>query len=216
MGSSPFIRRGAADQIAQHLREQILAGALRSGDPLREADLASTFGVARNTVREALRLLTREGLATHEVHRGVAVRRFTPSEVHDTFGVRRLIEEAAADRAGTLTAPEVAALEAPLRDSEDALERRDLDRLLSLNLEFHRRVAALPQNKRLLQIFDQLTSELQLMVGPIRDDMSAEWLERNRALFELLRSGTAAEFRTAIAAYIADAERAIAERLLDA
>ena len=88
-------RRGSADLIAAEVRERILAGDLVSGDPLREAELAEAFGVARNTVREALRLLTQGGLATYEMHHGVTVRRHTPAEVAAIFDVREIIESAA-------------------------------------------------------------------------------------------------------------------------
>ena len=78
---SSLPRRGTADLLAAEIRTRILAGDLLPGDPLREAELAAAFNVARNTVREALRLLTQDGLADHEVHRGVSVRRHTPREV---------------------------------------------------------------------------------------------------------------------------------------
>ena len=113
-------RRASADLIAAEVRERILAGDLVSGDPLREAELAEAFGVARNTVREALRLLTQGGLTTYEMHHGVTVRRYTPAEVADVFDVRAIIESAAARRAGSLDAAEVARLRAALEQSERA------------------------------------------------------------------------------------------------
>src|SRR5215217_7657481 len=81
-------RRGSAELIAARVRDRIVAGDLVSGDALREAELAEVFGVARNTVREALRLLTQAGLASYEMHRGVTVRRHTPDEVAAIFEVR--------------------------------------------------------------------------------------------------------------------------------
>ena len=103
-------RRGSADLIAAEVRERILAGDLVSGDPLRESELAEAFGVARNTVREALRLLTQGGLTTYAMHHGVTVRRYTPAEVAAVFDVRTIIESAAGRRAGSVDAAEVARL----------------------------------------------------------------------------------------------------------
>ena len=74
-------RRGSAEQIASVIRGRIAAGDLVSGNALREAELAEAFGVARNTVREALRLLTQAGLASYEMHRGVTVRPFGVRDV---------------------------------------------------------------------------------------------------------------------------------------
>ena len=43
----------------------ILSGDLEQGLALREVALATTIGVSRNTVREAIRILAREGLVSH-------------------------------------------------------------------------------------------------------------------------------------------------------
>src|ERR1700736_3834418 len=52
-----------ADIVAEDLRRQIIAGELREGDPLPPEDqLMGHAGVARTTVREALRILESEGL----------------------------------------------------------------------------------------------------------------------------------------------------------
>lgn len=49
--------------VADQLRDRILSGAYQPGDKLPSTrDLAGTFGVARNTANDALRLLAHEGL----------------------------------------------------------------------------------------------------------------------------------------------------------
>ena len=113
-------RRGSADLIAADMRGRIVAGDLVAGDALREAELAEAFGVARNTVREALRLLTQAGLASYEMHHGVTVRRHTPAEVAAIFEVRAILEAAAARRAGTVGEGEAAPLRRAIEASEHA------------------------------------------------------------------------------------------------
>ncbi len=52
-----------SEQIANHLRELIISGEIRSGERLpSERELAAKFGTNRNTLREALKLLERDGL----------------------------------------------------------------------------------------------------------------------------------------------------------
>jgi GntR family transcriptional regulator, transcriptional repressor for pyruvate dehydrogenase complex len=64
MSGPPLARvRRAYEQIADQLRELILTGKLESGARLpTESELASSFGVSRATVREALRMLAAENL----------------------------------------------------------------------------------------------------------------------------------------------------------
>jgi DNA-binding GntR family transcriptional regulator len=62
-------------QIAENLRGRIASGRLASGEQLPSAsDLAEQFGVARNTVRSALRVLSEEGLLVARQGHGVFVR----------------------------------------------------------------------------------------------------------------------------------------------
>jgi DNA-binding GntR family transcriptional regulator len=65
--------RRLRDQISDRLREEILLGAMRDGQPLREASLADRFGVSRIPVRDALLQLTSEGLLIAEPNRGAKV-----------------------------------------------------------------------------------------------------------------------------------------------
>jgi DNA-binding FadR family transcriptional regulator len=61
----------AAELVADDLRRRIVTGALEAGDVLpTEAELITTFGVARGTLREAIRLLEAEAMV--ETSRGTA------------------------------------------------------------------------------------------------------------------------------------------------
>lgn len=75
----PASDRPVYKQIADHLREAVARGRLREGDQLpSEARLMDHYGVARMTVRNALRMLQEEGLTTAEHGRGVYVRARPP------------------------------------------------------------------------------------------------------------------------------------------
>lgn len=83
--------RAVYKQIADHLREAIARGRLNEGEQLpSETQLMEHYGVARMTVRNALRILQDEGLTTAEHGRGVYVRARPP--------VRRLASDRFAQR----------------------------------------------------------------------------------------------------------------------
>jgi DNA-binding GntR family transcriptional regulator len=206
-------RRASADLIAAGVRDRILAGDLVPGDPLREAELAAAFGVARNTVREGLRLLTQGGLATYEMHRGVTVRRHTAAEVAAVFEVRAIIEQAAARRAGTLEPGETARLRRALEDSEAADAVADVKGVMTANLEFHRELVRLLGNPKLDDIFNQLMAELRLILTPLDRDVGGAWLGRNRELLELLVEGDPAAFTARLQRYLEDSRRDVLARI---
>jgi DNA-binding GntR family transcriptional regulator len=205
-------RHSAPDAISAEIQRRILAGYLQPGDSLREVELAGAFAVARNTVREALRLLSRQGLVVHEVNRGFMVRQFTQQEVLETFQVRGWLEGLTAKRAGTLTTTEAAEILASLARAEEADAAGDVKASLTQNLEFHRQLVALLDNARLDAIFGQLLAEVRLMLTYLRTPQTA-WLERNRELFQHLLAGRGAEFEVAIERYLEAAAQSIIESM---
>ena len=87
----PASDRAVYKQIADHLRDAIARSRLREGEQLpSEAQLMEYYGVARMTIRNALRVLQDEGLTTAEHGRGVYVRARPP--------VRRLASDRFAQR----------------------------------------------------------------------------------------------------------------------
>ena len=95
----PSSDRAVYKQIADHLRVAIGKGRLREGDQLpSEAQLMSHYGVARMTVRNALRVLLDEGLVVAEHGRGVYVRARPPVKrlASDRFAQRHRKEGKAA------------------------------------------------------------------------------------------------------------------------
>lgn len=197
-------RQGAADQIAAILQDRVLYGEAQPGDAFKEVELAAEFKVARNTVREALRLLTREGLAIHQVHRGVTVREFTVQEVQDIYGVRKLMQAEAGKRAGTLTLEEINGLAAEVELGRAALSRGDTRDWLTHNMSFHQGTVALLGNPRLDSIFVGLLREIRLVLTGFEREPSDTWDRGNQDLLELLIRSDEASYRAAVIAYLDD------------
>src|SRR4051794_29959479 len=121
MASQELERRPVYEQVAHHLREQILTGELAPGTPLPpERELCERFGVGRTTIREALRSLQTKGLAvasgptsplrvvapdalTTEPMRDTLVHllRLGRVPLEDLIGLRVALEGAAAEEAAT-------------------------------------------------------------------------------------------------------------------
>ena len=75
MAVSRSVSRSVKQQIADELREQVLNGTRAEGTKLpSEAELIEQYGVARNTVRDALALLVNEGLIEARRPHGYFVR----------------------------------------------------------------------------------------------------------------------------------------------
>jgi len=77
-----------SEQIAASIGERIIEGRLEQGAPIREQDLADEFEVSRGPIREAIRILEREGLVTVLARRGAFVTALTVDEVREIFEIR--------------------------------------------------------------------------------------------------------------------------------
>lgn len=78
--------------VVDAIRKKILSGAIKAGDPLRQAALAEELNVSRIPVREALLQLEAEGLVDFEAHKGATATRLSAGQVTELFELRALLE----------------------------------------------------------------------------------------------------------------------------
>lgn len=88
-----------AAQVARVLEERIVYGELAPGSRLVEEELVETFQVSRSPVREALRLVEREGLVTIEQRRGARVSRISGADLDEVYSCRLALEGLATEQA---------------------------------------------------------------------------------------------------------------------
>jgi DNA-binding GntR family transcriptional regulator len=106
----PLQRTSTVDALAAALRREILDGELPAGAWLRERELCEVYGVARHSLRAALRALASEGLVRIEPHRGARVAQLTRDDIRWLYELRAALELEAAHLAlerngGRLPAP---------------------------------------------------------------------------------------------------------------
>lgn len=85
-----------SEQVVEALKTMLLKGALKPGDRVNEANIADELGISRAPVREALHMLTTEGLIEIRPQKGKFIVKLTQKEVHNSFFVGGVLEGAAA------------------------------------------------------------------------------------------------------------------------
>ena len=78
--------------VVEAIREKILHGEIKGGEPLRQAALAEELNVSRIPVREALLQLEAEGLVNFEPHKGATATEISATQVDEVFELRALLE----------------------------------------------------------------------------------------------------------------------------
>ncbi len=95
------------EQIAAKVGDRIIAGHLAPGERIGEQELADEFEVSRGPVREAIRILEREGLAAVLPRRGAVVTRLSANELGELFEVRAGLFEIAIRKVAAARPPEL-------------------------------------------------------------------------------------------------------------
>ncbi|CAO3446953.1 Transcriptional regulator, GntR family [Azospirillum argentinense] len=145
--------RTTAEFVEATLREAILSGVIAPGTPLRQEELAETFGVSRMPVREALRQLEARALAEFHPHRGAVVAEISAADGADIGAIRMALEPMAL----RLSLPGLTA--ADLDQAEELIAEMDGEadpgRMGELNRRFHMTLYARAGRPRLLALTEQ-------------------------------------------------------------
>jgi DNA-binding GntR family transcriptional regulator len=160
-GSRRELPATLVELATNRLRDAILSGNLKPGEKILEEQLCVEFGISRAPLREALRLLSQQGLVEHLPRRGSRVTDWSPSDILQLFALRHVLERHAVETA------------LPMRDPESALEgvRTALDRMCGATDElgrddahrrFHAAVVELADNRQLNIALQPILLKLQL------------------------------------------------------
>lgn len=167
-------RSALADQVITQLRAQITSGEWPVGTRIpTEGELAEQLGVARNTVREAVRALAHNGLldirqgsgtyvlATSELA-GVMHRRFTGAEPRHVAELRCALETSAARLAAERrTEQEARHLHTLLERREAAWRSGDTEVFLAADATLHLAVVSASHNEVLAEVYADLSCVLR-------------------------------------------------------
>jgi len=155
-----------SERVVAALRDEILSGRYRPGAPLREEVIGAAHGLSRNAVREVLRVLSAEGLATYTAFRGFRVPLLTVRDVEDIYRARRFVECGAVSLGDV--EPDMAGFADIHSRFAAAVGRGDADEAFGLDLKFHAGLVGLSGSERLVAWHRELMHGLRLshLVGP--------------------------------------------------
>lgn len=136
---TPIQRLSLPEAIADALRERILNGEFKDGDPIVQETVAAEYEVSRMPVREALRQLEGQGLVVLKTHKGAIVTSMKREKVGELFDLRALLECDILSRAlPNVADADVSTAKSVLAQLEDAYHRKDIAEWGRLNWQFHR------------------------------------------------------------------------------
>lgn len=207
------------EATVEHLREQIVTGALAPGEILRDGEVAAQLGLSPTPVREALVQLAGSGLVEIESNKQKRVAPLNLITARELVAVQRVLWQTGYAWGAPKVGP--AALDAlgmALGAYEDALNRGDIRAALLAHTDFHSIVVAAAGNSELNRlIVDRYPLLERLILLRLSAFINRDLLDLNQAIYTALSVGEAeraiaigelirAGFATAIDALIQNEE----------
>jgi DNA-binding FadR family transcriptional regulator len=196
-------RSALSEQVIAALRNQITSGEWPVGSRIpTEPELVEQLGVARNTVREAVRALAHNGLldirqgsgtyvvATSELA-GVMHRRFVDAAPDHIAELRSALESAAARLAAERrTERDLKQLDALLLRREEAWESGDAEAFVTADATFHLAVVAASHNDVMTAMYADLGEVLRAWLrDDVGEELTPEGYMDHTALVDAIRAG---------------------------
>jgi DNA-binding GntR family transcriptional regulator len=198
--------KSLASQVAQRLREAIIDGEFALGAMIPEESLATSFGVSRTPVREALNLLQLAGLVVIRPQRGSYV--FEPSEADITAicEFRCLLEPRAAELAyQNARDAAAAALQAAIDEMEEARTARDAVRYGRADTRLHEAFFEHCGNPYMQAAYATAATKIAALrthLSAPADVLHTAGFEQHSQLLALFRAGDFVKFEKLMRAHV--------------
>ncbi len=187
----PIRRRSLHDELVERLRLLIIEGDLAPGSKISEKDLSDLFAVSRTPLREALKVLAREGLVELSPNRGASVAALTLEDLEEAFPVMGALEALSGELACRfITARELAAVERQHAAMLEAYEQRDMPNYFKYNQAIHQAILEAARNPTLSQMQGGLAGRIRRAryMANMSDDRWAKAVEEHEAILQALQA----------------------------
>ncbi len=186
-----LVQNSLHHEVANTLRERIFSGELLPGAFLDEVALSEDLSISRTPLREALKVLTAEGLVRHEPRRGCFVSEVTEKDLDEIFPVIAMLEgRCAFEAAHQATDADLAALEVLHERLNRHARAQRINDYYETNFAIHEAIITLADNRWLAGVIGDLRkivklARLQQLHAPGR---LAQSLSEHMAVFAALKA----------------------------
>ncbi|MBT2696623.1 GntR family transcriptional regulator [Bacillus sp. ISL-40] len=148
------------EKLYHSIKKMIFEGKLKPGERIIETQLAKDFNVSKSPIREAIRILEKEGLVIVDEKSRVMVYQPTMKDVEEIYFCRMALESFAVGLVTRIaTNAELDEIEKTLMQTEQAIrDSQSNDTIITLNEIFHSLIIQYTQNRRLQKQLSDLKS----------------------------------------------------------
>jgi DNA-binding GntR family transcriptional regulator len=202
------------NRVYRELRRSIIMGHRRPGERLNLDELAASYGAGITPLRDALQMLSQDGLVTIKPRSGYFVEHITLKELRELFEVREILELAAVERAAARVTENLLQQLEHVHAGYTGDDDESYDRYTDENRCFHYLIAEASGNH-----------ELAVMLGHLHDRLARFMVQRGAGLTQqythehivaALRARDIAAARLAMLNEITETRDTILDRVIQA
>ncbi len=193
---APMSNMESAEYAAAQIRAAIINGEFKPGERLIEKQLTDQLNISRHPVREALRLLSREGLVEIRVNRGAIVAELNVDMILEVYGLRSALGKLALktllSREGQLTPATLKGLESMASKALKLARQADQAASVANDLDFQQAIVDASGLERCERYFAELTAEVRRFNNLSRiayTDREGDAINYVLALYEAIKAG---------------------------
>ena len=202
MAYKPIKKDSLSEEAARRIVEMISSRELLPGDQIKEIDLSDTLQISRIPIREAFRILEREGIVDYFPRRGIRVKRFTEKEIRDLYDIRIMIDLYCVDRVfEKITPDDIAKLESFLEHMSDSAVA------VVFNDSFHKKIISLSGNEKLEQTWKSIEKQVQLAMVTCTKEETLHLVSQkmHQDIIQALKDGDKDAYKKAITIHYEEA-----------
>jgi DNA-binding GntR family transcriptional regulator len=181
------------EQFYHSIKKMIFEGKYKPGERIVETQLAKEFNVSKSPIREAIRILEKEGLIVVKGKSKIVVYEPTLRDVKEIYFCRMALESFAVGLTTEIaTDAELDELEKTLQKTEQVIQvgQTEANTIISLNESFHTLIIKYTQNLRLQKQVDDIKSLMYLFrIYNFQGENRAETiLQQHRVIFSYMKN----------------------------
>ena len=206
-----------SSELYFNLRKDILQGKLHQGEKLAEQQICDEYNVSRTPVREAFRQLELEGFIETIPNRGAFVTGFSARDIEDMYELRKSYEILAVKWAvERINDEEYEKLQEAFEFMEFYTQKKDMEKMLKINMNFHELIYKASKNRMLYHILSSYQLYIKQSKAAGRSAVSGsdmpsgrlnEILSEHRAIFEAFKKRDPGAGMDAMSRHLDNAKR---------
>ena len=199
--------------VLDNIRRRILTGEFRPGQKINESEIAVNLGISRSPVREAFRILERDGLITTLPRRGSYITDISLKDLEELFEIRNILECYALDCIKKRSKKTPEKIQSLIEEfDKNLLKKHDPFSVIS---GFHYSLVELSNNSRLIELYKILAVSLRRywLIYHIEKGQRDISLEHHQGIVNILRKGDYTGTKTLLKKHIRYVKGVVGKRV---